>query len=268
MAKTVVWILILVGLSACGPAFHADFSEKSGAPSGEAGEAGAAGESAAPEAGAAGLGAAGSGGMSPGAAGASAGGTPSVAGAGTGGAPPVPTEPCAHPVLVTGGVFTVTDATCYRTTADFDTVTCTGWEGRTLKINGAVATCNRQGSHPPAYDGYNYFEISGGIPAVGQLRWFFLNLTVPCRHPKTVSGGSSGKLGTTEAVCLRTLEAFNATDSSGMDDRKLTVNNLQIPGHMQAGFPPTTDAEGYNYIEIGAGSDPLAALTWKLVPLP
>lgn len=261
MAKQVLCVVLLLLLSACGPAFQAGSFEDA--------EAGAAGREAA--AGFAGLGTAGSALGLAGAGGASAGSAGAASAGSAGSEPgwPVPaTEPCSNPVEFGASLSVGTD-TCYRTGRDFDTLFCENWEGRSLKINGAPAVCNRQGTHPPAYDGWNYFEISGGKPSLGRLTIFFLNnrRTVPCKSPITVSGGEV-TLGTKGALCLRTTELFNSTVSTGMDDRKLIVNGQPIPMNMQAGFPPSTEPDGSNYIEVSAGADPNAILAWQEIPLP
>ena len=65
----------------------------------------------------------------------------------------------------TGGV-------CLRTTETFNTIGCSNWGGRTVKVNGVVATCNVKGAFAPPIEGYNYFEISAGDVDFAALVWY------------------------------------------------------------------------------------------------
>ena len=65
-----------------------------------------------------------------------------------------------------------TGAVCLRTIENFNTIGCSNWGGRTVKVNGALATCNLKGAFPPPTEGYNYFEISAGDVDFAALVWY------------------------------------------------------------------------------------------------
>ena len=122
-------------------------------------------------AGAAGASNGGHSGTSSGSGGASAGGQGEAGAAGesgTGG-------PCANPKDVSGGKtnnFGTTGAVCFRTTETFNTIGCSNWGGRTIKVNGVLATCNVKGTFAPMIDGYNYFDVSAGDVDFAAFVWY------------------------------------------------------------------------------------------------
>ena len=97
----------------------------------------------------------------------------STATAGAGGA--LGTGPCAMPMAVSGGKTNnlgTTGAVCLRTSETFNTIGCSNWGGRTIKVNGVLATCNVKTTFAPAIDGFNYFEISAGDVDFAALVWY------------------------------------------------------------------------------------------------
>lgn len=256
LASSIVWAF---ALSACGPAFSAGDPDVS--------LGGAAG---ADEAAPAGAGGAGTGGVTetpPGGAGGALGaaGTPSAGTGGLAGAPGAPVPPCADALSVSGGYQAVSRERCLRTDEPFDTITCTNWGSTIIKVNGVQAACNKQGAFPPALDGYSYFELVGNGPIAGQLRWLTLKPIVPCKDPVTFSSVMKSTSLGTPALCIRTNADFNAISGVGMEDRKVRINGILVPNNTQVGFPPSTD--GYTYIDVSAGSDPNARLSWSHVTI-
>lgn len=260
--------LLLAGSVACGPAFSAGepIADAGGAAGdaaslgGAAGGLAMAGRAGAPAGGAAGSEAAlgGLGGMPQ--AGSDSGGGGSVAGAPDSGAPP-----CADAVSVSGGYYSIGRDRCLRTTETFDTITCANWGSTIIRVNGAQAACNKQGAFPPPIDGYNYFELVGTGPTAGQLRWLTLHAVVPCKDPVTLPSTMKSVMLAAPALCIRTSSDFNAISGVGMEDRTVRINGVAVPNNTQVGFPPSTD--GYNYIDVSAGSDPNARLSWSHVTI-
>lgn len=105
-------------------------------------------------------------------AGASGGGAASTAGAGGG----TSSGPCMNPTDVKGGNSgnLGVGAACLRTTETFNTVGCSNWTGRTIKVNGVLATCSVKTTFAPMIGGFNYFEVSSGAGAVAyaSFNWF------------------------------------------------------------------------------------------------
>lgn len=253
------WLLCVALLTACGPAFSGEerVGEDAGAPNDAAGAAGLPLADGGGGSSAAGAGTVGSGGsVTP------SGGAPQ-AGAAAGGAEAMP--PCDGAVDVHGGYLAVGADRCLRTEETFDTLTCTNWGKTIIRINGMQAACNAQGNFPPPIDGYNYIELAATGSAAGQLRWLTLAPVVPCKSPVTIpSTMSSVKLGM-DAMCIRTSGVFNAVSDVAMTDRTIRINGVTVPHNTQVGFPPSTD--GYNYIEISAGSDPNALFSWSFMKI-
>lgn len=249
---------IMVGaflLPACGPAFSAGDPQVSSGGTAGGTPIVAAGEGGAVAAAAAGA-PSGGGGAAP-LAGSDSGGA--------GGLPGAPVPPCADALPVSGGYNAVSRERCLRTDEAFDTITCTNWGSTIIKVNGAQAACNKQGTFPPPIDGYNYLELVGDGPIAGQLRWLTLKPIVPCKNPVAFpSTMRSTSLGT-PAICIRTSADFNAISGVGMEDRTVRINGTTVPDNTQVGFPPSTD--GYTYIEVSAGSDPNARLSWSHVTI-
>ena len=76
---------------------------------------------------------------------------------------------------VTGGKsgnFGTTGPVCLRTTETFNTIGCSNWGGRTIKVNGVLATCNVKGTFAPMIDGYNYFDVSAGDVDFAGFVWY------------------------------------------------------------------------------------------------
>lgn len=183
------WLLVLVGvlMMGCSDNFVSEGYLSEPGSAGLLGDAGAAGESGEGPDGLAGLpsvagsagsaAAAGSAGEAQGGQSAGSGGAPAGAGAGSSpaGAPGrdgVLGPACADPVVITAkGYLGDLSAPCYRTTQAVDYTTCggSGWETRTLRINGYPAVCGQLG-FAPRIDGYAYFEFTGD-PGTGWIRW-------------------------------------------------------------------------------------------------
>ena len=142
-----------------------------GSPSGGSGSAGSPSGGAGSMSGA---GAGGHAGSSSGGKGGSSGsaGAGGSAGSGTGGG--TSSGPCANPKDVTGGNSgnIPNAAGCYRTIETFNTVGCSNWGGRTLKVNGVTATCGIKTTFPAAIGGYNYFDVGPGTVDYGSFSWF------------------------------------------------------------------------------------------------
>jgi hypothetical protein len=84
---------------------------------------------------------------------------------------------CANPVDIPSNAtdysLGTTDGACVRTKATFNSLVCTNWGGRTLKVNGVTAQCTASKStFAPAIDGYNYFEIGAGLYSYAAFAWF------------------------------------------------------------------------------------------------
>ena len=105
-----------------------------------------------------------------GSAGGSAAGAPGSAG-GTGIAPCDNAKDIPATASNTGELGTV-GAACYRTKAKFNALTCSSFDGRTLKVNGVISKCDGVATFAPAIDGWNYFDISEGKFTYAQMGWF------------------------------------------------------------------------------------------------
>jgi len=71
----------------------------------------------------------------------------------------------------TGAVGTA-GAACFRTKATFNSIVCSSFDGRTVKVNGMLAVCGMKQTFAPAVDGWNYFDISPGMYTYVQLGWY------------------------------------------------------------------------------------------------
>ena len=143
--------------------------------SGSGGALGIAGHASGGGAGLAGSSGAATGGHSGTSPGGSAGLGGSVAASGASGASGAGSGPCADPKDVSGGKTNnlgTKGAVCLRTTESFNTIGCSNWGGRTVKVNGQLATCNLKGAFAPPIEGYNYFEISSGDVDFAALVWY------------------------------------------------------------------------------------------------
>ena len=166
---------------------------KSGSGKGGSGSAGTGGSGSAGKggSGSAGSGSAGKGGSGSGgtvgASGSSTGGKAgtsssgaagSSAGAdGTAGAPS--TGPCASPVdlptAATGnsGNFNTLGAVCFRTKSTFNSLGCSNFAGRTIKVNDVLDTCDgKKKTFAAAIDGWNYFDVSAGTLSYASFGWY------------------------------------------------------------------------------------------------
>jgi hypothetical protein len=65
-----------------------------------------------------------------------------------------------------------TGAACLRTTEKFNTVGCSNWDTRTIKVNGVLATCGTKTAFPAMIDGFNYFEVSAGTALYASFYWY------------------------------------------------------------------------------------------------
>ncbi|MEO6602876.1 MAG: glycoside hydrolase family 3 C-terminal domain-containing protein, partial [Polyangiaceae bacterium] len=84
---------------------------------------------------------------------------------------------CANPIELPSELSSyslgTTEGVCLRTKAAFDTVGCSGWTGRTLKVNGRPMLCDgTKEILPLALDGYHYFEIGAGQVSYAALYWY------------------------------------------------------------------------------------------------
>jgi hypothetical protein len=102
-------------------------------------------------------------------------------GTSSGGAPTdgdggVPTGACANPIDATMGKslgFGTVNAVCYRTTETFNTIGCSNFDGRTIKVNGVLAPCTgMKATFAPAIGGYNYFDVSAGTKDFASFVWY------------------------------------------------------------------------------------------------
>jgi endoglucanase len=111
-------------------------------------------------------------GTSSGGAGGSAAGSDGTAGGGTMG-------PCDSPIDLpntsTGnsGNFNTAGAVCYRTKATFNSLNCSNFDDRTIKVNGKLDPCTgTKTTFAPAIDGYNYFDVSAGKFSYASFGWY------------------------------------------------------------------------------------------------
>jgi hypothetical protein len=70
------------------------------------------------------------------------------------------------------GGFGTTGAVCLRTTEKFNTLTCSNWDGRTIKVNGVLAMCGVKTTFAPMIDGFNYFDVSAGKYDFAGFVWY------------------------------------------------------------------------------------------------
>jgi hypothetical protein len=72
------------------------------------------------------------------------------------------------------GNLGTTGPACLRTKETFNTINCSNWGGRTIKVNGTLVPCTgTKGTFaPPGIDGYNYFDVSAGNLAYAQFAWY------------------------------------------------------------------------------------------------
>ncbi|MEI9939498.1 MAG: hypothetical protein WDO69_19945 [Pseudomonadota bacterium] len=182
----------------------AGLPEEGGAPAGGAPAGGApqAGTPGTAGKGAGGSGAGGKGGGSAGSVGkGGGGGTVGVAGTGPGGkagtgssgaagsvggstgtAGGDTTGPCDNPVDLPGttsgnsGNFNSLEAKCFRTKSTFNTIGCSNFADRTLKVNGVAVVCkdgtNASAPFAPAIDGSTYFDVSAGSNLSANFYWY------------------------------------------------------------------------------------------------
>jgi hypothetical protein len=102
-------------------------------------------------------------------------GTSSSGGSNAGAAGSGGSGSCANPKDVTGGKsdnLGTTGPVCMRTKETFNTVGCSNFGGRTIKVNGALATCNVKSTFAPPIDGYNYFDVSAGDVDFAAFVWY------------------------------------------------------------------------------------------------
>jgi hypothetical protein len=88
------------------------------------------------------------------------------------------TGACSNPVDLavatagTSGNFNTTGAVCFRTQSTFNTLVCSNFAGRTIKVNGTVATCGVKTTFTPAIGGWNYFDVSAGTYSYASFGWY------------------------------------------------------------------------------------------------
>jgi arabinogalactan endo-1,4-beta-galactosidase len=85
--------------------------------------------------------------------------------------------------------------------------------------------------------------------------------STPCSNPITVSGGQSGNLNTTGAVCLRTAATVQGWGCSNFDGRTVKVNGGTPSTSCGGGpLPLAKMADGYTYFAVSAGAYAWASL--------
>ena len=190
-------VLVIAGSDSGG---GAGLDEEGGAPAGGAPQAGAPNNSAGKSgSGKGGSGSAGTGGSgSAGKGGSGSGGTVGASGSSTGGkagtsssgaagssagadgtAGAPSTGPCASPVdlptAATGnsGNFNTLGAVCFRTKSTFNSLGCSNFAGRTIKVNDVLDTCDgKKKTFAAAIDGWNYFDVSAGTLSYASFGWY------------------------------------------------------------------------------------------------
>ena len=84
--------------------------------------------------------------------------------------------PCVSTKDLTGGGsmgLGTTGAVCMRTKETFNSLGCSSFDGRTIKVNGVLAKCDgSKTTFAPAVDGYNYFDVSAGTYSYAAFYWF------------------------------------------------------------------------------------------------
>ena len=69
--------------------------------------------------------------------------------------------------------FGTLDAVCFRTQDKFNTLGCSNFDGRTIKVNGVDAPCTgTKATFAPAIDGWNYFDVSAGTLVYASFNWY------------------------------------------------------------------------------------------------
>jgi glucuronoarabinoxylan endo-1,4-beta-xylanase len=97
------------------------------------------------------------------------GGAGTTGSGGSGGA-----EPCTPAKTVSGGqsgAFNTTGPYCFRTPDNITGWNCSSFDGRTLQVNDVTKTCGAM-PLPAKYNGYYYFEASGGTFAWASMAWW------------------------------------------------------------------------------------------------
>ena len=95
---------------------------------------------------------------------------------GTGGG--TATGPCDNPTelpaTATGAPnFNTVAAVCFRTKATFNSISCSGFAGRTLKVNDVLDPCTgKMTTVPPMIDGWNYIDASAGTNQYANISWW------------------------------------------------------------------------------------------------
>jgi hypothetical protein len=84
--------------------------------------------------------------------------------------------PCDNPKDVTGGNtgnLNTAGPACFRTKETFNTIGCSNFAGRTLKVNGMLDPCDaKKKTFAPAIDGWNYFDVSAGTNVSASVFWY------------------------------------------------------------------------------------------------
>jgi hypothetical protein len=69
--------------------------------------------------------------------------------------------------------FGTTGAVCYRTTETFNSLGCSNFDGRTVKVNGVVVACGTaKATFAAPIGGYTYFDVSAGTYAYASIFWY------------------------------------------------------------------------------------------------
>lgn len=83
---------------------------------------------------------------------------------------------CANPIDASMGKtpnFGTTGAVCYRTTETFNSLGCSNFDGRTVKVNGVVVACGTaKATFAAPIGGYTYFDVSAGTYAYASIFWY------------------------------------------------------------------------------------------------
>jgi len=89
------------------------------------------------------------------------------------------TGPCNNPIELPATAmgapnFDTLDAVCFRTKAVFNHVSCSGFEGRTLKVNDVLlGKCDGLMTiTTPMIDGWNYLDASAGTNKYANMSWW------------------------------------------------------------------------------------------------
>lgn len=72
--------------------------------------------------------------------------------------------------------FDTVAAVCLRTKETFNTIGCSNFAGRTMKVNGTAVVCSdgmsAVGPFAAKIDGYSYFDVSAGTLSYADIYWF------------------------------------------------------------------------------------------------